>query len=45
MVTSSSAGLTVMKGVEYGETHFEIEGLKNGNKTEVTFDPEGKQSK
>jgi len=34
-----------MKGVEYGETHFEIEGRKNGKKVEVTYDASGKQSK
>jgi hypothetical protein len=31
-----------MKGVEYGETHYEIEGQKNGKKVEVTLDPLGK---
>src|SRR5262245_31462747 len=30
----TSDGLTVMKGVEYGETHYEIEGPKNGKKVE-----------
>jgi len=39
------AGLTAMKGVEYGETQYELEGLKNGKKVEVTFDPSGKQEK
>jgi len=34
-----------MKGVGYGETHFEIEGRKNGKKVEVTYDASGKQSK
>jgi uncharacterized membrane protein YkoI len=38
-------GLTVMKGLEYGETHYEIEGPKNGKKVEVTFDPVGKPAK
>jgi len=38
----TTAGLTAMKGVEYGETHYEIEGLKSGKKAEVTFTPEGK---
>jgi uncharacterized membrane protein YkoI len=38
-------GLTIMKGVEYGETHFEIEGLKHGKKVEVTFNSEGKRGK
>ena len=37
--------LTVMKGVEYGETHYEIEGLKNGKTVEVTFDSAGKRGK
>jgi uncharacterized membrane protein YkoI len=41
----TSSGLTVMKGVEYGETHYEVEGPKNGKKVEVTFDPEGKRGK
>jgi hypothetical protein len=41
----SAYGLTVMKGVEYGETHYEIEGLKNGKKVEATFDPSGKKRK
>ena len=38
-------GLTVMKGVEYGQTHYELEGMKNGKKVEVTFDSEGKRGK
>jgi len=38
-------GLKAMKGVEYGETHYEIEGPKNGKTTEVTFDPLGKRVK
>lgn len=41
----TTTGLTVMKGVEYGETHYEVEGLKNGKKAEVTFEPDGKQEK
>jgi uncharacterized membrane protein YkoI len=41
----TTSGLMVMKGVEYGETHYEIEGPKNGKKVEVTFDPAGKVSK
>jgi uncharacterized membrane protein YkoI len=36
-------GLKAMKGVEYGETSYEIEGLKNGKTVEATFDPTGKQ--
>lgn len=42
---STSSGLSVMKGVEYGETHYEIEGKKNGKTVEVTFDPDGKRGK
>ena len=41
----TTAGLTAMKGVEYGETQYEVEGLKNGKKVEVTFDPNGKEEK
>jgi len=41
----TSTGLTIMKGVEYGETHYEIEGMKKGKKVEVTFNPEGKKGK
>jgi uncharacterized membrane protein YkoI len=41
----TSAGLIAMKGVEYGETQYEIEGPKNGKKVEVTFDPAGKRAK
>jgi len=41
----TSAGLRAMKGVEYGETQYEIEGHRNGRKTEVTFDSAGKSSK
>ena len=41
----TTAGLIAMKGVEYGETQYEIEGMKNGKKVEVTFDPTGKQEK
>lgn len=41
----TSNGLTVMKGLEYGETHYEVEGPKNGKKVEVTFDPKGKRGK
>ena len=40
-----SAGLKAMKGLEYGETHYEIEGLKNGKTVEVTFDPEGRRAR
>ena len=44
-VFGTTSGLTVMKGVEYGETHYEIEGPNNGRKFEVTFDPAGKPAK
>ena len=39
----TSTDLTIMKGVEYGETHYEIEGPKNGKTVEITFDPNGKK--
>ena len=39
----AAAGLKAMKGLEYGETHYEIEGLKDGKTVEVTFDPAGKR--
>ena len=38
----TATGLKVMKGVEYGGTAYEIEGLKNGKTVEVTFNPAGK---
>lgn len=38
----TSTGLSAMKGVEYGETHYEIEGMKNGKKAEASYDPQGK---
>jgi uncharacterized membrane protein YkoI len=41
----TTSGLTAMKGVEYGETSYEIEGMKGGKKVEVTFDPTGKELK
>ena len=41
----TSAGLKAMKGVEYGQTHYEIEGPKGGKTVEVTFDPAGKRGK
>jgi hypothetical protein len=34
-----------MKGLEYGETHYEIEGIKNGENVEVTFDSVGRKTK
>jgi uncharacterized membrane protein YkoI len=39
----TTSGLVLMKGVEYGETHYEIEGPKNGKTVEVTFDSKGKR--
>ena len=39
-----ATGLKAMKGVEYGETSYEIEGKKNGKTVEVTFDPMGKRA-
>jgi uncharacterized membrane protein YkoI len=39
----SATGLKAMKGVEYGETHYEIEGPKNGKTVEATFDASGKK--
>jgi uncharacterized membrane protein YkoI len=39
----TSAGLTAMKGVEYGKTHYEIEGMKDGKKSEISFDENGKK--
>ena len=38
----AASGLTAMKGVEYGETQYEIVGPKNGKQVEATFDPAGK---
>src|SRR2546430_15884379 len=40
----TATGLKAMKGVEYGETHYEIEGKKDGKSAEVTFDPTGKRA-
>ncbi len=37
----SLAGLKALKGAEYGETSYEIEGPKDGKTVEVTFDPAG----
>ena len=39
----TSDGLTIMKGVEFGETQYEIEGREGGKPVEVTFDPSGKR--
>src|SRR2546430_2027162 len=33
-----TAGLKAMKGVEYGETHYEIEGMKAGKMRAVSYD-------
>ena len=41
----TSDGLKAMKGEEYGETHYEIEGAKNGKTVEVTFDPGGRRAR
>jgi uncharacterized membrane protein YkoI len=41
----TTTGLTAMKGVEYGETHYEIEGMKNGKKSEASFNPDGSPEK
>ena len=38
----TATGLKPMKGVEEGETSYEIEGTKNGKKIAATFDPTGK---
>ena len=40
----SSSGLKAMKGEEFGETSYEIEGSKKGKVVEVTFDPNGKRT-
>ncbi|MBI3852832.1 MAG: hypothetical protein HY298_21465 [Verrucomicrobia bacterium] len=39
----STAGLTAMDGVDYGETQSASEGQKDGNRVEATFDPTGKR--
>jgi len=41
----TATGLKAMKGVEYGETSYEIEGIRNGKTVEAVFDPEGKPVK
>jgi hypothetical protein len=30
-----------MKGYEYGQTHYEVEGMKNGKSKEVSYKPDG----
>lgn len=39
----TATGVNAMKGEEFGETSYEIEGPKNGKTTEASFDPTGKQ--
>ena len=39
-----ATGLKAMKGVEYGQTSYEIEGLRKGKTVEVTFAPDGKRT-
>jgi hypothetical protein len=41
----TSAGLKARKGVEYGETHYEIEGMKNGKMAEASYNPDGSPEK
>ena len=41
----STAGLKAMKGVEYNETTYEIEGPRNGKTVEITLDPKGKPAR
>ena len=41
----TSKGLTAEKGVEYGETSYEVQGPKDGETVEVTFDPTGKRTR
>ena len=41
----ATSGLTAMKGTEYGETSYEIEGMLNGKRAEASFDAEGKPEK
>ena len=38
----TSSGLKAMKCQEYGETKYEIEGMKGGKKHEVSYDEKGK---
>jgi hypothetical protein len=37
------AKLKAMKGVEYGETSYELEGPRSGKTVEASFDPSGKR--
>lgn len=41
----ASADLKAMKGLEYGQTRYEIEGTKNGKTVEVTFNPDGRKAR
>lgn len=41
----TSSGLTAMKGQEFGETHYEIEGMTNGKKHEASFKADGSPEK
>jgi uncharacterized membrane protein YkoI len=41
----TGTGLKAMKGVEYGETTYEIEGPKGGKTVEATFNPAGQPAK
>ena len=38
----TSQGLTAMKCQEYGETKYEVEGMRNGKRHEMSFDEMGK---
>jgi uncharacterized membrane protein YkoI len=39
----TTSGLKAMKGDEYGETHYEVEGSRSGKMAEVTFNPAGER--
>jgi hypothetical protein len=36
-------GMVIMKGLELGETHYEIEAARKGKRVEATFSPDGKK--
>ena len=38
-----TAGLKSMKGIEYGEISYEIEGMRKGKMVEITFDELGRK--
>ena len=40
----TNEGLTSMKCVEYGETKYEVEGMKSGKKSEISVDAMGKHA-